>query len=74
MEVRLSPELETRLRESAVRQGRETDEVLNEAVTRYFAEESRFVEAVERGERELRRGEYFTHEQVGQRLKRFLRP
>jgi hypothetical protein len=29
---------------------------------------------VNRGEEALGRGEYLTHEQVGQRLERFLRP
>jgi predicted transcriptional regulator len=38
----------------------------------YFEEEARFVEAVKRGEDALQRGEYLTHEQVGQRLQRFL--
>ena len=37
-------------------------------------EESRFIEAVRRGEEALQRGEYLTHEQVGERLERFLRP
>jgi hypothetical protein len=35
-------------------------------------EEARLVEAVHRGEEALQRGEYLTHEQVGQRLQRFL--
>ncbi len=39
----------------------------------YFDEERRFIEAVTRGEEELQRGEYLTHEQVGQRLDGFLR-
>jgi predicted transcriptional regulator len=43
-------------------------------VARYFDEESRFVDAVRRGEEALQRGEYLTHEQVGQRLGRFLQP
>jgi predicted transcriptional regulator len=43
-------------------------------VARYFDEESRFVDAVMRGEEALQRGEYLTHEQVGQRLGRFLQP
>ena len=30
--------------------------------------------AVKRGEEALQRGEYLTHEQVGQRLQRFLKP
>jgi predicted transcriptional regulator len=29
---------------------------------------------VKRGEASLRRGEYLTHEKVGERLKRFLQP
>jgi putative addiction module component (TIGR02574 family) len=32
----------------------------------------RFNDAVKRGEEALKRGEYLTHEQVGQRLERFL--
>ena len=43
-------------------------------MTRYFEEEARFVDAVKRGEDALHSGEYFTHEQVGQRLQRFLQP
>ena len=35
-------------------------------------DEARFAEAVKRGEEALQRGEYLTHEQVGQRLQRFL--
>jgi putative addiction module component (TIGR02574 family) len=34
-------------------------------------EEARFIQAVTRGEEALRRGEYLTHEQVGQRLEEF---
>lgn len=34
-------------------------------------QESHSVEAVKRGEDALQRGEYLTHEQVGQRLERF---
>ena len=49
-------------------------EVVQDVVARYFQEEDRFVEAVKRGEAALERGEYFTHEQVGERLRRFLKP
>ena len=35
-------------------------------------EEARFAEALKRGEEALDRGEYLSHEQVGQRLQRFL--
>ena len=69
MEVHLTPELEAKLTQSAAQQGRNPDELVQEVVSRYFDEESRFIEAVNRGEEALQRGEYLTHE-----LERFLRP
>ena len=74
MEVRITPELEARLTHSAAQQGRQADELVQDVLTRYFEEEARFVEAVKRGEDALQRGEYLSHEQVGQRLERFLQP
>jgi predicted transcriptional regulator len=46
--------------------------LVQDALTRYFEEEARFVGAVKRGEEALARGEYLTHEQVSQRLQRVL--
>jgi predicted transcriptional regulator len=74
MQVHFTPELEAKLAQTAAQQGRNPDELVQEVVARYFDEESRFMEAVNRGEEALRRGEYLTHEQVGKRLDRFLRP
>ncbi len=45
-----------------------------EAIGRYLAEEARFIEAVQLGEAALQRGEYLTHEQVGERLDRLFQP
>jgi len=73
MEVNFAPEIEKKLAQSAAQQGRNPDELVQEVVARHFDEERRFVEAVNRGEGALQRGEYLTHEQVGQRLERFLR-
>jgi predicted transcriptional regulator len=70
MEVNFPPELEAKLAQSAARQGRDPDDLLRDVLTRHFEEESRFVDAVKRGEAALRRGEYLTHEQVGERLRR----
>jgi predicted transcriptional regulator len=74
MEVHFTPEQEARLAQSAAQQGRNPDELVRQVVARYFDEESRFVDAVRRGEEALQHGEYLTHEQVGQRLERFLQP
>ena len=74
MQVHFTPELEAKLAQSAALQGRNPDDLVQEVVARYFDEQSRFIEAVTRGEETLQRGEYITHEQVGQRIERFLRP
>ena len=73
MEVNFAPDLEKKLTQSTAQQGRNPDELVQEVVARYFDEERRFMEAVSRGEAALERGEYLTHEQVGQRFERFLR-
>jgi predicted transcriptional regulator len=74
MEVQFSPDLEARLSERAARQCLSPDEVVRDMVARYFQEEDRFIEAVRRGEAALVRDESLTHEQVGDRLRRFLEP
>jgi len=72
MEVHVTGELEAKLTHSAAQQGRNPDDLVQDVLTSYFEEEARFIEAVKRGEDALERGEYLTHEQVGQRLQRFL--
>ena len=72
MEVHFTPEQEAKLAQTAADQGRKPDELVQQVMAQYFDEESRFVDAVRRGEKALDRGEYLTHEQMGQRLERFL--
>jgi predicted transcriptional regulator len=74
VKVYFTPEVEAKLSQTASQSGREPTDIVQDAVSRYFDEETRFVEAVERGEAALRSGEYLTHDQVGQRLQRFLQP
>ena len=74
MEVHFPADLQTRLAQRSTQEGRDLDETVQDVVTRYFEEEDRFVEAVRRGEAALECGEFFTHEQVGERLRRFLQP
>ena len=74
MDVQFDSNLEARLTERAAQQGRKPDEFVQDVVARYLEEEDRFIEAVKRGEDALERGEYLTHEQVGERLRRFLHP
>lgn len=74
MEVHFNPDLQARLTQRATQDGRDLDETVQDVVARFFEEEDRFVEAVKRGEAALERGEFLTHEQVGDRLRRFLQP
>jgi predicted transcriptional regulator len=73
MEVHLTAEQQQLLAELAAQRGRDADALAQEAISRYLAEEARFVEAVKLGESALQRGEYLTHEQVGERLNRLFR-
>jgi hypothetical protein len=68
-----TPHLEAKLAKGDSQQGCDPDELIQESVERHLGEESRFIQAVNRGEKSLQRGKYLTHEQVGQRLERFLR-
>jgi len=74
MEVHFNSELQARLTQRATQQGLNPDEVVRDVVARFFEEEDRFVESVKRGEAALERGDFLTHEQVGERLRRFLQP
>jgi predicted transcriptional regulator len=64
------PDLEARLTQSAAQQGRHPDELAQDVLAQYFDEETRYRAALKRGDASLRRGEYLTHEEVGERLKR----
>jgi predicted transcriptional regulator len=73
MEIHFTPEINAKLADSAARKGRNPDELVQDVLAEYLDEESRFIEAVKCGEDALQRGDYLTHEQVGQRLDRLLK-
>jgi predicted transcriptional regulator len=72
-EVHLTPEQQHQLAELAAQRGCDPDALAQEAISRYLAEEARFVEAVKLGEAALERGEYLTYDQVGKRLDRLFK-
>jgi predicted transcriptional regulator len=74
MEVQFTPDVQARLKQRATQENMNPDKVVRDVVARYFQEEDRFVDAVKRGEAALKRGEFLTHEQVGDHLRRFLKP
>ena len=49
MEVHVTGELEAKLTDSAAREGPRPDDLVKDALTRYFEKEARFVQAVKRG-------------------------
>jgi len=63
MEVHFSRELEATLTQSAARQSRNPDELVQDVVRLYFEDEARNVEAAEHGEEASEQGEYLTREQ-----------
>lgn len=74
MEVQFTPDIEARLAEHAAQQCVSPDQFVRDVVTHYFLEGDRFAAAVKHGELALANGESLTHEQVGERLRRFLEP
>lgn len=74
MEVHFTPEQQHQVAELATQRGRDPDALAQEAIIRYLAEEAHFIEAVKLGEEALQRGDYLTHEQVGERLARLFEP
>jgi len=70
MDIQLTPEQETQFAHLAAEEGREKGELIQEALSRYLADEARFVAAVKKGFDSLDRGEYVTHADVGARIER----
>jgi hypothetical protein len=53
-----TPTLKERLAQRAAREGRNPDETVPDVVARYFEEEGRFIEAVQRGGAALQQGKF----------------
>jgi predicted transcriptional regulator len=74
MEIQLTEQEQAQLRDVAQRTGRNTEDVVREAINSFLQHEREFVEAVEKGLASLDRGEYITHEEVTARIDKLLRP
>ena len=70
MEVSLTPEQETELAKLASSKGRDANQLAQDVLRLYLEHEARFIEAVKRGLESLDRGEYVSHEDVGERIER----
>ena len=72
MEVHFSPDKEARLQQLATRIGKDTAQVVEEAVDRMLEYDIRFVEAVGEGRAAARRGELLEHDAVVERIEQIL--
>jgi len=73
MEVNLSPEKEALLHQLAARTGRDTAQLVQEAVDRLLDYDSWFIKQVERGLAQAERGELIEHDEVVRRIEKRLR-
>ncbi len=73
MEIHLPPEQEARLAELAARNGRNTAELVQEAVTRFLGEEARFAEAVRLGLHAAEHGDFVPSDEVWAGVERILK-
>jgi predicted transcriptional regulator len=64
MEVRLNPDLQAKLAELASQQGRDTEELVVDAVERMVNHDQWFMREVEKGKSAADRGELVDHDDV----------
>jgi predicted transcriptional regulator len=74
MELHFTPEQQARIAQMATKAGTDPEHLVRNAVLRLLDEDARFVDAVTRGEAALERGQFLAHEEVGDRLRRYLEP
>ncbi len=68
-----TPDQEAKLKRAAARTGRNTAELVAEAVARYLDHEEWFSQAVEQGRASARRGELLEHDDVVARIEQRFR-
>jgi predicted transcriptional regulator len=73
MEVHFSPDKEARLRQFAARTGKDTAQVVEEAVDRMLEYDDRFLEATGEGRSSARRGDLLEHDEVVERIEQMFR-
>jgi predicted transcriptional regulator len=68
MEIHLPPDKEARLRQLAIRTGRDAAQVVEKAVDQMLDYEQHFIAAVEEGRASARRGDLLEHDEVVERI------
>ncbi len=70
MEVRFSPEVETRLQQVALTNGKDAEQLVKDTVTRMLENQGRFIAGVQKGIEQADRGEFVEHRDVISRIDR----
>jgi predicted transcriptional regulator len=73
MEVHFNSDLETKVNRVAAENRSGADEYVQQLVEHYVDHDAWFRQKVRRGLEQLDRGEYLTHEEVGERIERMFR-
>jgi predicted transcriptional regulator len=74
MEISLAPEVEARLSRIASEAGKAANQVVEELVADYLDHDEWFKREVQKGLASLDEGKFVSHEEVGGRIERILRP
>jgi predicted transcriptional regulator len=72
MEIRLDPDLQSKLSRMAAARGSDAEVLVREAIERFVDYDEWFIREVEKGLVSADRGALLTHEQVGARLERMV--
>ena len=70
MEVHFPPDVETRLKQVAVANGKDAEQLVRDTVARMLENQARFIAGVQRGIEQADRGEFVEHKDVLNRIDR----
>jgi len=74
MEVHFSPDVETRLQQLAIANGKDVEELVKDTVARMLENQARFIAGVQKGIEQADRGELVEHKDVLNRIERLFHP
>jgi predicted transcriptional regulator len=74
MEISLTPDIEASLARIAAEAGKPADQVVQELVASYVDHDDWFKREVQKGLNSLDGGKFVSHEEVGRRIERILKP
>jgi predicted transcriptional regulator len=74
MEVHFSPDIETRLQQVALANGKDAEQLVKDTVVRMLENQNRFIAGVQGGIEQADRGEFVDHKDVVNRIDKLFRP